>query len=330
MKSALILGAGGQDGVYLTELLLKKGYRVHGQYRHECDDGNHASPFPVSILESYNFKPLIGTVANSNLMYKLVMEIQPDEIYYLASNHELNFSLNNYEKSRVVNLDGVAGILSALTESTIAGRLFYASSSNIFYNTNISPQNEETPHSPGTLYSFFKSSAMSLIEMYREKFGVFACSGILYNHESPRRKEFFLPKKIVSTAIAIKQGRKVKLNIGDLDAVRDWGYAGDYVQAMWMMLQTECAKDYIIGSGVLHSVEWVINLVFSELGLDWRQHVVRDPLLIRSNDTSVLQADITQIKTELGWSPKTNFEDVLKMMIKCEVDNPQLKVFTES
>ncbi len=319
MKSALIFGAGGQDGMYLTELLLEKGYKVHAQYRKLEGADNPATPFPLALIESDKFQPLAGSVENPEFTYNAVKELQPDEIYYLASNHELYFSLENYEKSRAVNLDGLAAVLNALAAPAMTGRLFYASSSNIFYSTKTSPQNEETPHSPGTLYGFFKSTAMSLIEVYRKKFGVFACSGILYNHESPRRKDFFLPKKIVSTAVAIKQGRLAKLSVGDIEAVRDWGYAGDFVRAMWMMLQAPRAQDYVIGTGVAHSVEWAINIVFGELGLDWRQHVICDPTLLRARDSSVLKADITRIKTELGWKPETEFEDVLKMMIKSEL-----------
>lgn len=305
--------------MYLTELLLEKGYKVHAQYRQEDGIGNPVPPFPKSLMENDFFQPLAGSVANPGFVYNAVNEIRPDEIYYLASNHELDFSLENYGKSRAVNLDGLAGALSALAAPAMTGRLFYASSSNIFYNTKTSPQNEDTPHSPGTLYGFFKSAAMSLIGMYREKFGVFACSGILYNHESPRRKDFFLPKKIVSTAVAIKQGRQAKLSVGNIEAVRDWGYAGDFVRAMWMMLQAERAQDYVIGTGVTHSVEWAINHVFGELGLDWRQHVLRDPSLLRAHDTSVLKADITRINTGLGWRPETKFEEVLTMMITSEL-----------
>ncbi len=322
MKSALIFGAAGQDGMYLTELLLEKGYRVHAQYRQEEGAGHSAPSFPPSLLEGDNFCLLAGSVASPGFAYNAVKEIRPDEIYYLASNHELDFSLENYEKSRAVNLDGLAGVLSALAAPAMTGRLFYASSSNIFYNTRTSPQSEQTPHSPGTLYGFFKSSAMALIAMYREKFGVFACSGILYNHESPRRKEIFLPKKIVSTAVAIKQGRQAQLAVGDIKSARDWGYAGDFVRAMWMMLQAERAQDYVVGTGVTHSVEWAINLVFGELGLDWRQHVIRDPSLLRTLDSSLLKANITRITTELGWRPETEFEDVLKMMIKSELAKP--------
>jgi GDPmannose 4,6-dehydratase len=250
----------------------------------------------------------------------VVKSIQPNEIYYLASNHELNYSLGNYEKSRAINLDGLAGVLEALVNTSKPGRLFYASSSNIFYGTSISPQNEKTPHTPNSLYGFFKSASMSLIEMYRKKFGVYACSGILYNHESPKRKDFFLPKKIVSAAVGIKQGGCENLHIGDIGAVRDWGYAGDFVKAMWMMLQGEYAKDYVIGTGAMHTVEWVINFVFSELGLDWRQHVVRDNSLIRNQETGILRADISQIKRDLGWLPETDFEDVLRMMIDSELE----------
>ena len=319
MRSALIFGANGQDGMYLSELLLAKGYKVHAQYRNEEGVDHFASPFPTPLLENGNFQPLVGSVLSPSFAFSAVTINRPDEIYYLASNHEMNFSLESYEKSRAINLDGLAGVLSALADPDIKGRLFYASSSNIFYNTEISPQNEQTPHAPGTLYGFFKSSAMSLIAMYRDKFGVFACSGILYNHESPRRKDFFLPMKIVSTAVAIKQGKMTKLSVGDIDAARDWGYAGDFVEAMWKMLQVECAQDYVVGTGIVHSVEWVINFVFSELGLDWRQHVTHDPTLRRAINSSELKADITRINNELGWRPATEFEEVLKMMIKSEI-----------
>jgi GDPmannose 4,6-dehydratase len=306
--------------MYLTDLLLEKGYEVYAQYRQDQDASNSAASFPDSLLKRSKFRPIIGSAANPEFTYSVVKDIRPDEIYYLASNHELDYSLDNFVNSRAINLDGLAGVLSALTDYEMAGRLFYASSSNIFYNSSMSPQNEETPHSPSTLYGFFKSSAMSLISMYRAQFGVYACSGILYNHESPMRKEFFLPKKIVSTAVAIKQGKKVMLHIGDIHALRDWGYAGDFVRAMWMILQAKHAQDYIVGTGVLHSVEWVMNHVFSELGLDWRQHVVIDPALLRSTDSSVLRADISRIKSDLGWHPEIEFQDALKMMIKNELE----------
>jgi len=318
MKNALIFGARGQDGMYLTELLLEKGYRVHGQYRQTENASNSLMPFSSALLSNSKFQSVEGSVANPGFALDLVKKIQPAEIYYLASNHELDFSIENYRESRGVNLDGLEEVLSALSSPGVEGRLFYASSSNIFYNTTKTPQNEETPHSPGTLYGFFKSAAMSLINIYRNKFGVFACSGILYNHESPRRRDYFLPKKIVSTAVAIKNGKQETLSIGDLNAVRDWGYAGDFVRAMWMMLQAERSQDYVVGTGITHSVEWVINLVFSELGLDWRKHVVCDPSLQRAVNSNVLRADITKIKTELGWKPEIEFGEVLRMMIRSE------------
>lgn len=320
MKRALVLGASGQDGTYLSELLLDKGYRVHALYRPTDPGLSPGTLFPASLLSREDFLPLAGTVSDAGLIQDTVKTLSPDEIYYLSSDHELDFSLENYEKSRVVNLDGLSGALNALAESSNSGRLFYASSSNIFFKTEFSPQSENTHHAPGTLYGFFKSAAMSLIALYREKFGIYACSGILYNHESPRRKDFFLPKKIVSTAVAIKLGQKTKLQIGDLGAVRDWGYAGDFVRAMWMMLQAEYPRDYVIGTGVTRSVEWVVDFVFSELGLDWREHVVSDPGLMRPNDARELKADIARIRSELGWEPSTSFPDVLKMMIEQELD----------
>lgn len=320
MKRALVLGASGQDGTYLSELLLDKGYRVHALYRPTDPSLSVGGSFPVSLLSREDFLPLAGTVSDAGFIRDTIKNLSPDEIYYLSSNHELDFSQENYEKSRAVNLDGLSGALDALAESANPGRLFYASSSNIFFKTVFSPQSENTPHAPGTLYGFFKSAAMSLIALYREKFGIYACSGILYNHESPRRKDFFLPKKIVSTAVAIKLGQKTKLHIGDLSAVRDWGYAGDFVRAMWMMLQAEYPRDYVIGTGVTHSVKWAVEFVFSELGLDWRKHVVSDPGLVRPSDAGELKADITRIRSELGWEPSTSFPDVLRMMIEHELN----------
>ena len=316
MKRAFILGAKGQDGTYLSELLLDKGYQVYGLYQ----TTGKGSIFFEALRIRNGFFPLVGSVSDACFIQNKIKELMPDEIYYLSSNHELDYSLENYEKSRAVNLDGLSGVLNALAESPGAGRLFYASSSNIFFKSKLSPQSEVTPHAPGSLYGFFKSAAMSLISLYREKFGVYACTGILYNHESPRRKEFFLPKKIVSMAVAIKRGQEKKLWIGDLNAVRDWGYAGDFVRAMWMMLQAQYPQDYIIGTGMMHSVEWVVNFVFSELGLDWRQHVASDPNLMRVNDAGELKADISRIRLELGWEPSTDFSDVLRMMIKHELE----------
>ena len=323
MKQALILGANGQDGCYLSELLLDKGSRVHALYRPTDPSQTLDASFPASLLACKNFLPLAGTVSDAESMQDTVKALSPDEIYYLSSNHELDFSLNNYEKSRAVNLDGLSGVLNALAQTPSSGRLFYASSSNIFFNTKFSPQSENTPHAPGTLYGVIKSAAMSLVALYREKFGIYACSGIMYNHESPRRKDFFLPKKIVSAAVAIKLGQKTKLHIGNLEAVRDWGYAGDFVRAMWMMLQAKYPKDYIIGTGVTSSVEWVVNFVFSELALDWKEHVIIDPRLVRANDAQELKADITKIRSDLGWEPATDFSEVLSMMIKHEMNKAQ-------
>jgi GDPmannose 4,6-dehydratase len=319
MKRALVLGAKGQDGTYLSELLLDKGYRVDALYRPTDPGLSPKTSFPTSLLSRENFLPLAGSVADAGFIQETVKMLSPNEIYYLSSNHELNFSLENYEESRRVNLDGLAGALNALAETANPGRLFYASSSNIFFKTDSSPQSEITSHAPGTVYGFFKSTAMSLIALYREKFGIYACSGILYNHESPRRQDFFLPKKIVATAVAIKLGQKKKLQIGDLGAMRDWGYAGDFVCAMWMMLQAQYPRDYVIGTGVTRSVEWLVNFVFSELGLDWREHVVSDPRFVRHDDARELKADIARIRSELGWEPSTSFNDVLKMMIEHEM-----------
>ena len=316
VRRALSIGAKGQDGTYLSELLLDKGYQVHA-LSHSARLG---SPFYEGLRFRDGFFPLIGSASDPAFIQGRVKELMPDEIYYLSSNHELEYSMENYEKSRSVNLDGLSGALNGLVESSNPGRLFYASSSNIFLNADCSPQSESTPHAPGTLYGLFKSTAMMLIGLYRQKYGIYACSGILYNHESPRRHDFFLPKKIVRAAVAIKNGEKIKLQLGDLHAVRDWGYAGDYVLAMWMMLQGDSPKDYVIGAGKTRSVEWVLDFVFTELDLDWREYVVSDASLIRDSDIRELKADIAKIKLELGWEPSTDFPVVLKMMIAHEMN----------
>ena len=316
MKTALITGITGQDGSYLAELLLLKGYKVHGLIR------SFSGGAGLRLLHIENKIALhVGDISDEKFVRNHINSINPDEIYHLATNHEVGFTSEEYVQSASINIDSTRHFLSAIDEFKYKCRFFYASSSKIFGPAVMTPQNEETIFNPDSIYSITKVAGMHLVRLYRNQRNLFACSGILYNHESPRRDLLYLPKKITSTAVRIKLGIENKLSLGDLDAKRDWGFAGDYVAAMWMMLQAKEPKDYVIGTGTTHSVEWVLNFVFSQLKLDWREHVIHDPGLVRTSDAAEMRADIAKIKVDLGWEPKTDFPDILKMMIESELQN---------
>jgi GDPmannose 4,6-dehydratase len=320
MRTAIVLGASGQDGTYLSEFLLLKDYTVYGLYRPRSSLSINQL-FPEALTNNTRFIPKPASVTNFTYIREQIFEIMPNEIYYLASNHELDCTWPNFQKSREINLDGLANVLDTITSLKNDCRLFYASSSNIFLGSESTLQDENTDHAPATLYGFFKSSAMALLKMHREQFGVFACAGILYNHESPRRNEYYVSQKIIKSAVKILRYGGPQLRIGNINATRDWGYAADYVEAMWLMLQNHKPVDYIIGSGKLRSVEWFLDYVFSRLNLKWRNHVVLEEALVRKVDSARLLANPQKIKEELGWVAKTPFEDVIKIMLEKELSD---------
>ncbi len=313
MKVALITGINGQDGSYLAEFLLDKGYEVHGLTRPFLGQPEVALSRIRHILDKINLH--VGDVSDEVMVRELVGNIKPDEIYHLATKHEVGITTEEYFQTRNTNIDSTVYFLAVIKDIQPKCKFFYASSSKVFGHTSSSPQSEETGLSPDSIYSISKVAGMHLVRLYRSQKDLFACSGILYNHESPRRDLFFLPRKITSTAAKIKLGIEKELVLGDLDARRDWGFAGDFVEAMWLTLQAEKPDDYVIGTGETHSVRDVLDAAFGFLELDWGQYVKVNSALVRPRQKFEMVADISKIKKELGWTPRTKFEDWIKMMI---------------
>ena len=317
MKKALITGIAGQDGSYLAEFLLSKGYEVHGL---DSKDFN-ADKAAFWRLQQIDKKITLhsGDINNYDYVRDIIGKIMPDEVYHLATKHDLPNSIDNYRSIMATNLDSTYFFLSSIKEFNPATRFFFASSSRVFGNSAVSPQNEDTRTSPSSLYGISKLSASALVKMYRDMEGIFACTGILYNHESPRRDREFLPRKISISVAEIKKGIITKIKLGDLSAKRDWSFAGDLVEAMWLMLQQKTPDDYILGSGVTHSIEDFLNIAFGVAGLDWKQFVEIDPNLKRPTETE-LRADIKKAKKVLGWEPKITFDELVKMMVDADID----------
>lgn len=318
MKKALITGIAGQDGSYLAEFLLSKGYEVHGLDSRDFEKEKDAFWRLASVEKQIIFHS--SDISDYDEVQKIVEETKPSEIYHLATKHDLPNSLENYLAIRAINLDSTYFFLSAIKKINPAAKFFFASSSKVFGNPKISPQNEETPINPNSLYGTSKAAASALIKMYREKEGIFACTGVLYNHESPRRDPEFLPKKISKGVADIKNGTLKKIKLGDLGAKRDWSFAGDFVEVMWLILQAKEPGDYVLGSGETHSVKDFLNTAFGFAGLDWKQYVEIDAGLVRSEEAE-LRADIKKVKEVLGWQPKVKFEELVKMMVEADINS---------
>lgn len=314
MRTALITGIAGQDGSYLAEFLLSKGYEVHGLIRPYSGKPELVLHRILHILSKINLH--VGDIADEGVVRERVGSISPDEIYHLATTHEVSITTENYLLSRSVNIDSTEYFLSAIHELQPKCRFFYASSSNVFGRVTTAPQNEETNLSPDSLYSISKVAGMHLVRLHRTQRGLFACSGMLFNHESPRRDLFFLPRKIASAAARIKLGLAKEFELGELDARKDWGYAGDFVEAMWLSLQAETPDDYVIGTGETHAVRDILDAAFGLLELDWKQYVKVNPRLVRPREGTEMVADISKIKNKLGWTPKTGFKELIKMMVE--------------
>lgn len=313
-RVALITGIAGQDGSYLAEFLLGKGYSVHGLVRSDPDKAEKGNRNIGNIRNEISFH--IGDVSNERLVRGYIANIRPDEVYHLATEHEVSIGAENYTRSRRVHLDSAAYFLSAIKDLRPECRYFYASSSNVFGCPSASPQNEETAFNPESIYSITKAAGMQVVRIFRAQGGVFACSGILFNHESPRRDITFLPRKITSTAARIKLGLENELELGDLDARKDWGFAGDFVEAMWFMLQADTPRDYVIGTGETHAVRDILDIAFGMLDLDWKRYVRVNTKFIRPKATTEIVADISKIKRDLGWAPRTNFNELIQMMLE--------------
>jgi GDPmannose 4,6-dehydratase len=322
-KRALITGITGQDGSYLAELLLAKGYEVHGVVRRSSSVNraridhlrdNESGPNPRLRLH-------YGDLADSVALVKLLYELEPDEVYNLAAQSHVRVSFEIPEYTSDITGVGAGRILEAIIESGIGKKVRYyqASSSEMFGKVQAIPQTETTPFYPRSPYGCAKAFAHYLTVNYRESYGLFACSGILFNHESPRRGESFVTRKITLAAARIKLGLQKELHLGNLEARRDWGYAPEYVEGMWRMLQAETAADYVLATNETHTIGDFLDAAFSRLGLDWRPYVKFDERFLRPAEVDLLIGDFSKAKKELGWEPKTRMKALAELMVDADL-----------
>lgn len=321
MKRALITGITGQDGSYLAELLLAKGYEVHGIIR-------RASSFNTARIDALYQDPHVnevrlflhyGDIADSTNLIKLLYRIQPDEVYHLAAQSHVRVSFDIPEYTGDVTGLGTTRILEAIRETGAKTKFYQASSSEMFGNAHEVPQRETTPFYPRSPYAAAKVYAYWVTVNYRESYGLFASNGILFNHESPRRGETFVTRKITRAVAAIQAGLQDKLYLGNLEARRDWGYAAEYVEAMWRMLQQDTPDDFVIATGETHSVREFLEEAFSHAGLDWRKHVEVDSRYFRPSEVDLLIGDASKAKRILGWEPTVGFQALVRLMVDADI-----------
>jgi len=321
-KKALITGITGQDGSYLTELLLGKGYEVYGVIR-------RASTFNTERIDHIYQDPhesgrrmrlLYGDLNDASSLNKILRDVQPDEIYNLGAQSHVRVSFDIPEYTAEVGALGTLRLLEAIRETGLRGTRFYqASSSELFGKVQEVPQRETTPFYPRSPYGVAKLYAYWVTVNYRESYGLFACNGILFNHESERRGETFVTRKITRAAAGIKLGLQNKLYLGNLDAKRDWGHAKDFVEAMWLMLQQDEPDDYVIATGETHSVRELLDEAFGHLELDWKQFVEIDPRYFRPAEVDLLIGDASKARRKLGWEPKITFKELVRTMVDADL-----------
>ena len=318
MKKALITGITGQDGSYLAELLLKKGYQVHGIIRRVAqEDPQERVGRIMNILGKITLHS--GSMENYASIFKIIEKVRPDECYHLAAQSFVTTSFEDAFSTINININGTMYVLEALKECAPECKFYFAGSSEMFGKVHETPQNEETPFHPRSPYGISKVAGFDLTRNYREAYGMFACSGVLFNHESERRGMEFVTRKITSGVAAIKLGKQDKLFLGNLDARRDWGYAPEYVEAMWMMLQQPEPDDYVIATGETHSVQEFAEAAFRTVDLDWRQYVVNDNSLKRPAEVDLLVGDITKARKKLCWNPKVAFAELVQKMVNYDL-----------
>jgi GDPmannose 4,6-dehydratase len=321
MKRALITGITGQDGSYLAELLLSKGYEVHGLIR-------RASTFNTERID-HLYKDFhdpearvylhYGDLSVSGQLTDLLSEIQPDEIYNLGAQSHVRVSFDMPEYTGDITGLGTLRLLEAMRKTGIVTKFYQASSSEMF-GAAPPPQSEETPFQPQSPYAAAKVYAYYIVKNYRQAYNLFACNGILFNHESPRRGETFVTRKITRAAARIKLGMQQKLYLGNMEAKRDWGFAGDYVEAMWRMLQQDKPDDFVIALGETHSVREFVEKVFQKLDMDYHEYVEVDPRYFRPTEVDVLLGDSSKARKNLSWEPKVSFDNLIDMMVQADVE----------
>jgi GDPmannose 4,6-dehydratase len=316
-KTALITGITGQDGSFLTELLLAKGYDVYGIIRRSSsfntDRIDHLYEDPHE--KGTRLRLLYGDLNDSSSLNTILRHVQPDEIYNLGAQSHVRVSFDIPEYTGEVTGLGTVRLLEAIREAGIQPRFYQASSSELYGKVVETPQTETTPFHPRSPYACAKAYAYHITVNYRESYGMFACNGILFNHESERRGETFVSRKICRAATRIKLGLQEKLYMGNLEARRDWGYAKDYVEAMWIMLNADEPDDYVIATGETHSVREFIERAFGYLDLDWQRHVEIDPRYFRPAEVDLLLGDAGKARRKLGWEPKVTFDQLVKLMV---------------
>jgi GDPmannose 4,6-dehydratase len=315
MKRALITGITGQDGSYLADLLLEKGYEVHAIVRRASTTNYWRI---AHLLDRIVLHP--GDLLDQLSLIKVIDEVRPAELYNLAAMSFVPASWDQPMLTGEFNAQGVTRVLEAVRQVDTSIRIYQASSSEMFGKVREVPQTELTPFYPRSPYGVSKVYGHYITVNYRESYDLFAVSGILFNHESPRRGLEFVTRKVTDGVARIKSGLADSLSLGNLDAHRDWGFAGDYVRAMWLMLQQKRADDYVIATGKSHSVRELVQVAFGHAGLDWQKHVKTDPKFLRPAEVDLLIGDPSKARTELGWTPEVDFEALVKMMVDADVE----------
>lgn len=326
MKKALITGITGQDGSYLTELLLEKGYEVHGIIRRSSSFNTgriehiYKDPHETNVRLFLHY----GDLSDTNSLCRLLEEIEPHEIYNLGAQSHVRVSFDIPEYTADVTAMGSIRILEAIRQTKVKSRFYQASSSEMYGKVAEIPQKETTPFHPRSPYACSKVFAYWATVNFRESYGLFAANGILFNHESPRRGETFVTRKITKAAANIKKGLQRDLFLGNLDAKRDWGYAKDYVEAMWLMLQTDEPDDFVIATGETHSVREFLEEAFGYLNLEWEKYVKIDQKYLRPAEVDLLIGDPSKALTKLGWKPRVKFRDLVRIMVDADMnENPR-------
>lgn len=321
MKKALITGITGQDGSYLAELLLSKGYEVHGIIRRASSfntdriDHLYRDPHERDVRLFLHF----GDLNDASSLNRILRNVKPDEIYNLGAQSHVRVSFDVPEYTAEVTALGTVRLLEAIRETGISPRFYQASSSELYGKVREVPQTEETPFYPRSPYAAAKAYSFYITVNYRESYGLHASNGILFNHESPRRGETFVTRKITRAVARIQAGQQDKLFLGNLDAKRDWGFAGDYVEAMWLMLQQDTADDYVVATGETHSVREFLDVAFGHVGIDWTKHVEIDPRYFRPAEVDLLIGDASKARQRLGWTPRVRFDELVRMMVDADV-----------
>ncbi len=318
MKRAVITGITGQDGSYMAEFLVKKGYEVHGLVRRVAlEDPEHRLWRIRHLLGK--IKIHAASLESYASLFNIIEKIQPHECYHLAAQTFVSYSFEDEFSTINTNINGTHYVLSAIKQRAPKCRFYFAASSEMFGSVKKTPQNELTPFHPRSPYGISKLAGFELTRNYREAYNLFACNGICFNHESPTRGFEFVSRKISYAVAEIKLGLSKKLPLGNLKAKRDWGFAGDYVKAMWLMLQSDRADDYVVATGETHTVREFAELAFDHLKLDWKKYVVIDKELYRPAEVNILEGDYSKAKKDLGWKPLIRFPELVKMMVDADL-----------